>query len=71
MKNFDVIIIGGGPAGITSALIAAKSGKKIFFVDLETQSLNLSVCLLEYLSFKLGIETTYLLFGFIFELSQF
>ena len=29
----DVLIVGGGPAGITSALVAAKSGKKILFVD--------------------------------------
>jgi len=33
----DVLIIGGGPAGITSALIAAKSGKKILFVDEKPQ----------------------------------
>ena len=29
----DVLIVGGGPAGITAALIAAKSGKKILLVD--------------------------------------
>ena len=29
----DILIIGAGPAGITSALIAARSGKKILFVD--------------------------------------
>ena len=29
----DVLIVGGGPAGITAALMAAKSGKKILLVD--------------------------------------
>jgi len=33
----DILIIGGGPAGIVSALIAAKSGKKILFVDEKPQ----------------------------------
>jgi len=33
----DILIIGGGPAGITSTLIAAKSGKKILFVDEKPQ----------------------------------
>jgi len=33
----DVLIIGGGPAGITSALTAAKSGKRILLIDEKPQ----------------------------------
>jgi len=33
LKQFDVLIVGGGPAGIAAALSAAQSGKRVGIVD--------------------------------------
>lgn len=32
-KNFDLIVIGGGPAGLTAALYAARAGKKVLILE--------------------------------------
>ena len=33
MDNFDVIVIGAGPGGVTVASLLANSGKKVLLVD--------------------------------------
>ncbi len=37
MNTFDVIVIGGGPAGLVSALLMARSGKKVAILDKPAQ----------------------------------
>lgn len=38
MKTYDIIIIGAGPAGLSAALAAVKSGKRIAILDSNPQS---------------------------------
>ena len=33
MVETDVLVIGGGPAGVLSALTSAKNGKKVILID--------------------------------------
>lgn len=33
MKHYDIIIIGGGPAGMTAAIYAARAGKKVAIIE--------------------------------------
>lgn len=33
MKHYDIIIVGGGPAGLTAALYAARSGKQVLVIE--------------------------------------
>lgn len=35
MKNYDIIIVGGGPAGMTAALYSLRAGKKILILEKE------------------------------------
>ncbi|HPE95788.1 MAG TPA: FAD-dependent oxidoreductase, partial [Bacillota bacterium] len=36
MADFDICIIGGGPAGITAALYAMRAGKKVAVIEKNT-----------------------------------
>ena len=42
MQNFDVIVVGGGPAGYNSAEYAAHHGKKVLLVDADQQGFQLT-----------------------------
>lgn len=33
MENFDVIVVGGGPAGLSAAISAAKAGMKTVVIE--------------------------------------
>src|SRR2546421_3471439 len=43
-KDFDIIVIGGGHAGIEAALISAKSGNKAALITLEKKKIGLMPC---------------------------
>lgn len=36
MKIYDIIIVGGGPAGLTAALYALRAGKRVFIIERES-----------------------------------
>ncbi len=37
-KQFDVLVVGGGPAGMAAAVCAAESGRRVGIVDRRRQS---------------------------------
>src|SRR6185436_8760717 len=43
-KDFDIIVIGGGHAGIEAALISAKLGNKVAFITLDKKKIGLMPC---------------------------
>ena len=43
-KDFDVIVIGGGHAGIEASLIAARLGHKVALITLERKKIGLMPC---------------------------
>lgn len=44
MKNFDIVILGGGPGGMMAGMILAQAGKSVAIVQDETDSIG-GVCL--------------------------
>ena len=37
---YDIIVVGGGPAGLTAAVYGLRSGKSVFIIDRNEQSVN-------------------------------
>src|SRR3954466_11780817 len=44
LRNFDIIVIGGGHAGIEAALISAKLGNKVALITLDKEKIGLMPC---------------------------
>ena len=44
LKRFDIIVIGGGHAGIEAALISAKLGNKVGLITLEKKKIGFMPC---------------------------
>lgn len=57
MKNYDAIIIGGGPAGISAALYLARGGAKTMVLDSGTSALNNAEKIQNYYGF-VGEDTS-------------
>ena len=41
MFNYDIAIVGGGPAGLSAAYTAGKAGIKLFFLNVISQLGNM------------------------------